>query len=96
MRSADIILVRDNLHVIADASALSRRSLSTITGYSFWALGYDIAAIPFVALGSLNPPIAAAVMSLSSILVVWNSLRLQSFTPRKEVGACWLAGAVPT
>ena len=52
--------------------------------------------MPLVALGPLNPLTEAVAMSLWSVLVVWNSLRLQSFTPRKEVGACWLAGAVPT
>lgn len=84
MRSADIILVRNNLHVVGDAIALSRRTLRTIKGNLFWAFGYNIAAIPLAAAGLLNPLIAAAAMSLSSVLVVWNSLRLRSFTPRRE------------
>ena len=83
MRSADIILVRDNLHVIPDAVALSRKTLRTIRGNLLWAFGYNVAAIPLAAAGLLNPLIAAAAMSLSSVLVVTNSMRLRSFRPTR-------------
>ncbi|MGO1736618.1 MAG: heavy metal translocating P-type ATPase [Leucobacter sp.] len=79
LRSADIILVRDDLAVIPDAIALSRRTLRTIRVNLGWAFGYNIAAIPIAAAGLLNPLIAAGAMALSSVLVVYNSLRLQSF-----------------
>ena len=77
LRSADIILVRDRLTVIPDAIRLSRATLRTIRGNLVWAFGYNIAAIPIAAAGLLNPLIAAAAMSLSSVLVVTNSLRLR-------------------
>lgn len=79
MKSADIILVRPNLAVIPDAIALSRRTLRTIRGNLIWAFGYNIAAIPLAAAGFLNPLIAGVAMSLSSVFVVSNSLRLRSF-----------------
>ncbi|MGV8910198.1 MAG: heavy metal translocating P-type ATPase [Propionicimonas sp.] len=79
MKSADIILVRRSLDVIPDAIELSRRTLRTIRGNLVWAFGYNVAAIPLAALGHLNPLIAGFAMSLSSIFVVTNSMRLRRF-----------------
>ncbi|OJX65510.1 MAG: copper-translocating P-type ATPase [Micrococcales bacterium 73-13] len=79
LKAADIILVRDDLLAVPDAIGLSRRTLRTIKTNLGWAFGYNIAAIPIAAAGLLNPLIAAAAMSLSSVLVVHNSLRLQDF-----------------
>ena len=83
LKSADIILVRDDLTVVPDAIGLARRTLRTIRGNLVWAFGYNIAAIPLAAAGLLNPLIAAAAMSLSSVFVVWNSLRLRGYAPRR-------------
>jgi Cu+-exporting ATPase len=83
MKSADVILVRDDLRAVPDAVALARKMLGTIRGNLVWAFGYNIAAIPLAASGLLNPLIAAAAMALSSVLVVTNSLRLRSFTPHQ-------------
>ncbi|MEU6645346.1 heavy metal translocating P-type ATPase [Saccharomonospora sp. NPDC046836] len=81
VRSADMILVRDDLRVIPDAIRLANRTLATIRGNLVWAFGYNVAAIPLAACGVLNPLIAGAAMSLSSVLVVANSLRLRTFEP---------------
>ena len=81
MRSADVVLVRRDLTVVVDAIVLSRRTLRTIRGNLAWALGYNVVAIPLAAAGLLNPLIAAAAMSASSVLVVTNSLRLRSVAP---------------
>ncbi|NLT29755.1 MAG: copper-translocating P-type ATPase [Propionibacterium sp.] len=79
MKSADIILVRRSLWVIPDAIALARRTLRTIRGNLVWAFAYNVAAIPLAAAGLLNPLIAGLAMSLSSVFVVTNSLRLRNF-----------------
>jgi Cu+-exporting ATPase len=78
MKSADIICVRENLGVVPDAISLSRATLRTIRGNLVWAFGYNLAAIPLAAAGLLNPLIAGLAMSLSSLFVVGNSLRLRT------------------
>lgn len=80
LKAADIILVREDLFAVPDAITLARATRRTIRVNLGWAFGYNIAAIPLAAVGLLNPLIAAAAMSLSSVLVVTNSLRLQRFT----------------
>jgi Cu+-exporting ATPase len=81
MRSADIILVRRSLDVLPDAISLSRRTLRTIRGNLIWAFAYNVAAVPLAAFGLLNPLIAGLAMSLSSVFVVTNSMRLRRFEP---------------
>ena len=82
LKSADVILVREDLAVIPEAIELSRRTLRTIRVNLGWAFGYNLAAIPIAAAGFLNPLIAAGAMALSSVLVVFNSLRLQNYRRR--------------
>lgn len=80
LKSADMILVRDNLTVVPDAVRLAGKTLGTIRGNLLWAFGYNVAAIPLAAFGFLNPLIAGAAMSFSSLLVVTNSLRLRNIS----------------
>ena len=85
INAADLIIVRDDLRVVATAISLARRTLRTIRGNLAWAFGYNIAAIPLAACGLLNPLIAGAAMAFSSAFVVWNSARLRHF-PDPETG----------
>jgi Cu+-exporting ATPase len=77
--AADMILLRDDLGAVPDAIRLARATFATIRRNLAWAFCYNIAAIPLAALGFLNPILAAAAMTLSSVFVVWNSLRLRRF-----------------
>jgi P-type Cu+ transporter len=77
--AADLILLRADLRVVPAAIKLARASLKTIKRNLAWAFGYNVAAVPLAALGFLNPIIAAATMTMSSVLVVANSLRLRRF-----------------
>ncbi len=77
--AADMILLRDDLDAVPDAIQLARATFTTIRRNLAWAFCYNVLAIPLAALGFLNPLLAAATMTLSSVFVVWNSLRLRHF-----------------
>jgi heavy metal translocating P-type ATPase len=77
--AADLILLRPDLMAVPDAIALARAARRTIRRNLAWAFGYNVAAVPLAAAGFLNPLIAAAAMTMSSVLVVASSLRLRRF-----------------
>ena len=84
--SADVVLVSDRLTDVAKAIRLSKSTLRNIRQNLFWAFFYNCLGIPLAAgcfyslFGwTLNPMIAAACMSLSSVTVVLNALRLRRF-----------------
>lgn len=88
MESADIVLMRGDLMDVATAIHLSKSTIRNIKQNLFWAFGYNTAGIPIAAgllylFGGplLSPMFAAAAMSLSSVSVVTNALRLKRFRP---------------
>ncbi|MGH2083438.1 heavy metal translocating P-type ATPase [Aerococcus urinaeequi] len=86
MESADIVLMRSDLMDVSTAVELSKATIKNIKENLFWAFAYNILGIP-VAMGLLhifggpllNPMIAAAAMSFSSVSVLLNALRLKRF-----------------
>ena len=90
IESANIVLMKGDLRDVATAIKLSKATIRNIKHNLFWAFGYNVLGIP-VAMGVLhifggpllNPMIGAAAMSLSSVSVLANALRLRSFDPNK-------------
>lgn len=89
LSSADIVLMHSDLADVPAALDLSRATMRNIKQNLFWALFYNAICIP-VAAGafawagfSLNPMIAAAAMSVSSVCVVTNALRLRGWKPQR-------------
>ena len=86
IESADIVLMKGDLRDVSTAIKLSKATIRNIKQNLFWAFGYNVLGIP-VAMGVLhifggpllNPMIAAAAMSLSSVSVLTNALRLKRF-----------------
>lgn len=86
IESADIVLMKNSLMDVPNSIKLSKETIRNIKENLGWAFGYNIIGIPFAAgliylFGGplLNPMIAAAAMSLSSVSVVSNALRLRKF-----------------
>jgi cation-transporting ATPase V len=79
IESSDITLLSGDLHGVATAIRLSRRTFRTILQNLGWAFAYNLAALPLAVVGALNPVIAGAAMAFSSVSVVSNSLRLYRF-----------------
>ncbi|MGW2374956.1 heavy metal translocating P-type ATPase [Kitasatospora sp. NPDC001683] len=79
--AAGLTLVRGEIEAVVDAVRLARQTLATIRANLLWAFGYNLVLIPLAAVGLLNPMLAAVAMSLSSLLVVGNSLRLRTWEP---------------
>lgn len=84
--AADLTLVRGDVEALGDAVRLARRTLGTIRANLVWAFGYNAVTVPLAMVGLLNPMVAAAAMSVSSLLVVGNSLRLRAWQPSAAQG----------
>jgi Cu+-exporting ATPase len=84
LEASDVTLMRNDLHGVASAILLARRTMRTMKQNLFWAFVYNVVGIPvaagilYPAFGILLSPIlASAAMAFSSVSVVTNSLRLR-------------------
>jgi P-type Cu+ transporter len=79
--TADVVLMRGELHGLVDAMDLSRATLAKVRQNLFFAFVYNVLGIPLAAAGWLNPAIAGAAMAMSSVSVVSNALLLNRWKP---------------
>jgi len=82
--SADLILVRDSLEDLPRTIDLARRTQRVIRQNLTWSILYNLAALPLAALGYVPPWLAAIGMSLSSVVVVLNAMRLSRGSAQKR------------
>lgn len=92
VESADVVLMNNSLTSVSQAVALSKATIRNIKENLFWAFFYNCLGIPiaagvlYPAFGMLlSPMLGAAAMSMSSVFVVFNALRLRFFKPRAKV-----------
>ena len=77
IESAEVVLISGDLSGVVKSIKLSKRTIAVIKQNLFWAFIYNVIGIPLAMLGLLNPMFAALAMSLSSVSVISNSLRLK-------------------
>ena len=77
IESASAVMLRSDLNIIVKIYEISRKSLIIIKENLFWAFSYNLIAIPLAITGLIHPIISAAFMSMSSLFVVLNSLRIK-------------------
>ncbi|UPW19598.1 heavy metal translocating P-type ATPase [Agarivorans sp. TSD2052] len=85
LNSADVVLMRDDPLLIAQAIALAKRTWQTLQQNLFWAFVYNLIGVPIAAMGLLNPALAGAAMALSSACVVSNAVRLNYWQGERDV-----------
>ncbi|CAG2138572.1 heavy metal translocating P-type ATPase [Cupriavidus numazuensis] len=86
MHAAGITLMRGDPALVADALAVSQRTVRKIRQNLFWAFFYNVVGIPLAAAGLLNPVVAGAAMAFSSVSVVSNALLLRRWHPGGDTG----------
>ena len=84
IESSGILLPSGNLNKLPDVFELSAQTMKTVNRNLKWALLYNAISIPVAAAGVLHPSICATFMSLSSIGVLMNSLKLQNFGKKEQ------------
>jgi Cu2+-exporting ATPase len=94
--TADVVVLGDDLPQVAEAIIHARRTFRVIRQNLGWAFAYNLVAIPLAATGQLSPLAAALGMSLSSLLVVANTLRLLRGTRADDAPANTTAAPITT
>lgn len=80
--SADVVLTRNDVELVALFLRVSKKSYAIMKENIFWALFYNVIAIPLAVSGVLHPIVAAGAMAASSVFVVANSLRISRISEK--------------
>jgi len=79
IESADIVLSHNELHKVAEARALARRTLRTIKQNIILSISYNVVMVPLAMMSLVSPIVAALTMPISSLLVIGNAARIKRF-----------------
>ena len=79
--SSDFVFMRAKLNLLIDLIRVAKNTKNIIKQNYFWALTYNVTAVPLAMMGMVPPWIAAIGMSVSSLIVVANALRLKNYQP---------------
>jgi Cu2+-exporting ATPase len=88
-QAADLVLSGDRLGVMPAGFAHAARTMRIVRQNLSWALAYNILAVPLAALGFVSPWAAGLGMAASSVLVVFNALRLRAVSSTASAGQAW-------
>jgi Cu2+-exporting ATPase len=92
--SSDIVLVGGRLDMLAPARTLAQQTLAILHQNQRWALIYNLTAVPLAAMGFVPPWLAALGMSLSSVCVILNAMRIGRVMPKRAATPVVIAGRV--
>jgi Cu2+-exporting ATPase len=92
--SSDIVLVGGHLDMLAPARTLAQQTLTILHQNQRWALIYNLTAVPLAAIGFVPPWLAALGMSLSSVCVILNAMRIGRVIPKRAAASAVIAGRV--
>jgi len=76
IESSDAVLVKNRLEAVYSLDRIANKTLSVIKQNLFWAFSYNFVTVPLAASGKIHPIVSAAFMAVSSLFVVFNSLRI--------------------
>lgn len=84
---ADIVLMKSDLHLLPWLFTLSHQTMKVVRQNLVWSFAYNVIGVGLAACGLLNPIVAALAMTLSSLAVAQNSLRLKKSLSEEELGS---------